>query len=245
MRIWDLHPGYLSQDSLLCEHRELHGMVSIIVKRKKGWARDPEILRWMDLGWALNKRHQLLTAEMKLRGHDGTSPVRIRKNRGAWPDTFIDEPYVQIRLLREKYQGREPGRIPLPQNAQQMWRQHKYAIMARSVPLYKKIGKDVARLGPRDDFSDLARLLVETLRIPPSQGGLKNAFQHMWGYVSDRYEGPRQAVSGWSLNDLLDRIQDLTITHRQPYLMESVALSELAVWIRDNSITDGRLVDRG
>jgi len=63
----------------------------------------------------------------------------------------------------------------------------------------------------------------------------------MWGYVSDRYEGPGHAVSGWSLNDLLDRIQGLTLTHRQPYLMESVALSELAVWIRDNPVADGSL----
>jgi len=53
----------------------------------------------------------------------------------------------------------------------------------------------------------------------------------MWGYVSDRYEGPRDAVSGRSLESLLARIQDLTLRHRQPYLMESLALSELEVWI--------------
>lgn len=239
MRIWDLHPGYLNRGSLLGEHRELHGMVSIIVNRKKGYARHPETLRWMAFGWALNKRHQLLAAEMKLRGYNDKSPVRTRKNKGLWPDTFIAEPDVQIRLLGEKYQDKEPGRIPLPQNAQQMWRLHKYAVMARSVPLYKKIGGDVARLGPRDDFGDLARLLVETLRTPPAQGGLKNALQHMWGYVSDRYEGPRQAVSGWSPTVLLDRIQDLALTHRQPYLTESVALSELAVWIQRKPIAAG------
>lgn len=234
MRIWDLHPGYLNRRSLLGEHRELHGMVSILVNRKKSYARHPETLRWMDLGWALNKRHQLLAAEMKLRGFNDKSPVRTRKNNGVWPDTFIDEPYVQIRLLREKYQNKEPGRIPLPQNAQQMWRQHKYAVMARGVPLYKKIGADVARMGPRDDFGDLARLLVETLRTPPPQGGLKNALQHMWGYVSDIYGGPRDAVGAWPLETLLARIQDLALSHRQPYLMESVALSELAVWIQKN-----------
>ena len=232
MRIWDLHPGYLNRRSLLGEHRELHGMVSIIVNGKKGYSRHPETLRWMNFGWALNKRHQLLSAEMRLRGYNDKSPVHTRKNKGRWPDTFIDEPYVQIRLLREKYRDKEPGRIPLPQNAQQIWRQHKYAVMARNVSLYKKIGADVARMSPRDDFSGLARLLVESLRTPPSQGGLKNALQHMWGYVSDRYEGPRDAVSGRSLESLLARIQDLTLRHRQPYLMESVALSELEVWIQ-------------
>ena len=234
MRIWDLHPGYLNRQSLLGEHRELHGMVSIIVNGKKGYSRHPETLRWMDCGWALNKRHQLLSAEMRLRGYNDKSPVHTRKNKGRWPDTFIDEPYVQIRLLREKYRDKEPGRIPLPQNAQQIWRQHKYAVMARNVSLYKKIGADVARMSPRDDFSGLARLLVETLRTPPSQGGLKNALQHMWGYVSDGYKASRAPLHAWPLTDLLARIQDLTFKHSQPYLMESVALSELAVWIKDN-----------
>ncbi|NDY70970.1 hypothetical protein DO021_05240 [Desulfobacter hydrogenophilus] len=234
MRIWDLHPGYLNRQSLLGEHRELHGMVSIIVNGKKGYSRHPETLRWMDFGWALNKRHQLLAAEMTLRGYNDKSPVHTRKNKGRWPDTFIDEPYLQIQLLREKYRDKEPGRIPLPQNAQQMWRQHKYAVMARSALLYKKIGADVARMGPRDDFSSLALLLVETLRTRPSQGGLKNALQHMWGYVSDRYEKSREPLHAWPLTDLLARIQDLTFKHSQPYLMESVALSEFAVWIKDN-----------
>jgi len=209
-------------------------MVSIIVNGKKGYSRHPETLRWMDCGWALNKRHQLLSAEMRLRGYNDKSPVHTRKNKGRWPDTFIDEPYVQIRLLREKYRDKEPGRIPLPQNAQQIWRQHKYAVMARNVSLYKKIGADVARMSPRDDFSGLARLLVETLRTPPSQGGLKNALQHMWGYVSDGYKESRAPLHAWPLTDLLARIQDLTFKNSQPYLMESVALSEFAVWIQDN-----------
>ncbi len=211
-------------------------MASIIVNGKKGYARHPETLRWMNFGWALNKRHQLLSAEMKLRGYNDKSPVHTRKNKGRWPDTFIDEPYVQIQLLREKYRDKEPGRIPLPQNAQQIWRQHKYAVMARNVPLYKKIGADVARMSPRDDFSSLARLLVESLRTPPSQGGLKNALQHLWGYVSGRYEESRESLQTWPLTDLLARIQDLTFKYRQPYLMESVALSEFAVWIKDNRI---------
>ncbi|WP_281357851.1 DUF1722 domain-containing protein [Desulfobacter latus] len=106
--------------------------------------------------------------------------------------------------------------------------------MARNVSLYKKIGADVARMSPRDDFSGLARFLVETLRTPPSQDGLKNALQHMWGYVSDRYEASRVPLHAWPLTDLLAQIQDLTFKHSQPYLMESVALSELAVWIKDN-----------
>ena len=113
MRIWDIHPGYLNRSSLLGEHRELHGIVSIVRNNKKGYAKHPETLRWVGHGWALSQRHKLLVAEMNLRGYVDKSPVRLRSNRGVWPDNEIDPPGRQINLLKEKYQSREPGRIPL------------------------------------------------------------------------------------------------------------------------------------
>jgi len=42
MRVWDINPGYLNRQNLLGEHRELHGIVSILVNRKKGYANHPE-----------------------------------------------------------------------------------------------------------------------------------------------------------------------------------------------------------
>ncbi len=45
MRIWDINSGYLNSQNLLGEHRELHGFVSIIVNKKKGYAKHPETLR--------------------------------------------------------------------------------------------------------------------------------------------------------------------------------------------------------
>ena len=46
MRIWDVSPGYLNRQSLLGEHRELHGLVSILVHGKRGYSRHPETVRW-------------------------------------------------------------------------------------------------------------------------------------------------------------------------------------------------------
>ncbi|WP_425484224.1 hypothetical protein [Desulfobacter latus] len=46
---------------------------------------------WMNYGWALSKRHQLLSAEMKLRGDNDKSSVHTRKNKDLWPDTFGKE----------------------------------------------------------------------------------------------------------------------------------------------------------
>ena len=79
MRIWDVNPGYLNRQSLLGEHRELHGIVSIIRNNKKGYAKHPETLRWVGYGWALKQRHKLLASEI--------TPHRpIAASRGGSPE---------------------------------------------------------------------------------------------------------------------------------------------------------------
>ena len=102
MRVWDVNPGYLNRQSLLGEHRELHGIVSIIANNKKGYSKHPETLRWVGHGWALKQRHKLLVAEMNLRGYVDKSPVLLRSNKNEWPEVFIDSPATQLSILRKK-----------------------------------------------------------------------------------------------------------------------------------------------
>ena len=59
MRIWDINPGYLNRQSLLGEHRELHGIVSIILNIKKGYSKHPETIRWVGYGWSLGCKGEL------------------------------------------------------------------------------------------------------------------------------------------------------------------------------------------
>ncbi len=232
MRIWDVHPGYLNRQSLLGEHRELHGIASIIANNKKGYSRHPETLRWVEYGWALTTRHKLLAAEMELRNFNERSPVDMdANNQGTWPTIYIDPPGRQLDILREKYQDKEKGRIPLPQTAQELWRHHKYSIMARDIGLYKEIGRTVARMSPNADVSFLFQQITEKLRCPPSRGGIQNAAQHMWGHVARYYSDSRKAVSGWSLCELFDHIQKLAVKTQEPYLMNSTAVSELKIWL--------------
>jgi hypothetical protein len=233
MRIWDLNPGYLNRQSLLGEHRELHGIVSIIVNGKKGYSKHPETLRWVDYGWALKMRHELLAAEMSLRGFKEKTPVVTDSNEGAWPAKYIDAPQEQFTLLADKYEKKEQGRIPLPRNAQQVWSQHKYSVMARNVQLYKKIGREGANTSSAslaEDFSALVTLLTETLRTAPSPGGIRNALQHMWGYVSDHVPDSERNTEDWSLSKLLQSIQQGVLENQEPYLLASTALSELKIW---------------
>lgn len=230
MRIWDLNPGYLNRQSLLGEHRELHGLVSIIKYNKKGYSKHPETLRWVGLGWALKQRHKLLVAEMNLRGYTDKTPVLLRSKPGTWPEIFIDEPDRQISILKRKYEGLEPGRIPLPKNAQDLWAHHKYSVMARDISAYKSIGKWVTSKSGVKELDNVAAKITAILRSPPEQRLIENALSHMWGYVS-RYS----SISGNTLDKLsnkalLKKIQLLSISNNVKYLNESTALSELNAW---------------
>lgn len=227
MRVWDINPGYLNRQSLLGEHRELHGIVSILTHGKKGYANHPETLRWAGHGWALKQRHALLVAEMRIRGYRDASPVSLRSRKGLWPERYIDPPMTQFDILAEKYRKREPGRIPLPKSAQQLWAQHKYSVMARDIFLYQRLGREVAGMDSRDNLSELALALVECLRRQPSPRGVRNALQHMWGYVSDGGDH----VGLWSLQRLLVEVQRRAMTGDISYLVSSTALSELGAWL--------------
>ncbi|MBU1052862.1 MAG: DUF1722 domain-containing protein [Proteobacteria bacterium] len=229
MRIWDISPGYLNNQSLLGEHRELHAIVSIISNNKKGYARHPETLRWKSFGWALSKRHSLLVSEMSLRNFKHHTPVDLLSAKDIWPDTFIDSPGSQFGLLKNKYIDRSPGRIPLPRNTKELWAHHKYSVMARNPGLYKLIGKKISKFKKYEGFNELALELTEILRIRPATGNLKNTTDHMWGYVSGNLTN--RGTDSMSLNEILSEIQRLAIMYKEPYLMASTALSELRSWL--------------
>ncbi|MDH5256980.1 MAG: DUF1722 domain-containing protein [Gammaproteobacteria bacterium] len=230
MRIWDIDPGYLNRQSLLGEHRELHGLVAIVLYNKKGYSNHPETKRWVAYGWALKKRHKLLSQEMLVRGYKDRSPVRIRKNAGMWPEIYIDDPADQFSIISEKYRNLECGRIALPKNSQVLWAQHKYSVMARDIELYKSIGRKVTTL--KGDNLSISSQLVEILRVPPSAGGIRNVLHHMWGYVSDLYNGNKAGINQWSLERHLKEIRTLAVSSENQYLLSSTALGELGAWLK-------------
>ena len=230
MRIWDISPGYLNRQSLLGEHRELHGIVSIIRDNKKGYSKHPETLRWVGYGWALKQRHKLLATEMNLRGYVDRSPVLLRSKPEVWPENYIDSPANQIMLLRKKYKTLEYGRIPLPRNAQQLWAQHKYSVMARDISAYKELGKWVTSKSGSKELSDVALEVTMLLRKPPEPRLIENTLLHMWGYVSKCTSTSGKELGSLSMKALLSKIQQLSLANNVKYLTESTSLSELDAW---------------
>lgn len=231
MRIWDLDPGYLNRQSLLGEHRELHGMVNVIVHGKKGYANHPETLRWAPYGWALAKRHAQLSSEMKLRGYNDRTPVALTEREGVWPDTYIDVPSEQFHILTQKYADKPGGRIPFPKSSHELWAQHKYSIMARDYEAYKRFGKRVAALKGTAEFEALAAELVQWLRTPPAEKGVRTALEHMWGYVSGCFDVAGGTFVTLTPCEQLAAIRDAVIKCDETYLMHSTALGELGAWL--------------
>lgn len=231
MRVWDLPAGYLNRQSLLGEHRELHGIYSILTQGKSGYASHPETLRWVQRLNALAMRHRQLVAEMALRGYVDRTPIRVRLSQVKWPGVFVTEPADQISLLRAKYVTKEQGRIPLPRSAQELWAHHKYSVMARSPEAYRSIGRAVARMRRGADISTLAADLVLILRAAPEERRLVNAVEHMWGHVRDHATPDDLTMGRESVGQLLTRTQQLAQRVREPFLLSSTALSELAMFV--------------
>lgn len=230
MRVWDVSPGYLSRQRLLGEHRELHAVYAILTEGKRGYARHPETLRWNGALGGLVARHAQLVAEMRLRGYTDRTPLAPAV-AVDWPRTFVTPPHEQFALLREKYRDGDAGRIPLPRSPQQLWAHHKYSVMARDPAAYRRIGRVVAAMAPRASLADLSLTLTLALRVAPRPARLRNALEHMWGYVVDRATADERRAAGAEAAALLSTIRAVTLRTGERYLMASTALGELGAYV--------------
>jgi len=105
MRVWDIHPQHLCRNHLLAEHRELHGLWNILTKhkRKGGYSRHPETLRWVGKQKALYSRHQALVKEFTRRGYKHRTPLdkKFATDSGS-QKIFINTIKEQKVILKQK-----------------------------------------------------------------------------------------------------------------------------------------------
>lgn len=103
MRIWDLPPRKLCKNHLLGEHRELHAIWNILTKKKKGYSKHPEVLRWKGKLKALYLKHEEIVKEMLRRGWEHKSPLDKKFARGKIKQQdFWQSKKEQIKILKSK-----------------------------------------------------------------------------------------------------------------------------------------------
>lgn len=103
MRVWDISPEKLCRAHLLGEHREVHAIWSILTKKKRGYSKHPETLRWKGKLNALYSRHNDIVNEMERRGYNHKSKLDSKLAIGkSNQEYYINTPGKQIRILKAK-----------------------------------------------------------------------------------------------------------------------------------------------
>jgi len=233
-QVLDIHPGYFGRQHLVDEYRLLGSALAAGSAQKPGERANPSMRRWQEYSWAAYRRFLWIRAEIDFRGITLSTPaldVQDPKRKYAWPNP-ISSPAKQFGLINEGQIEDGTGRIPLPRNSQQLWAQHKYSVMARDANHYRSLGPRVARLRTDKEFMNLAEELTGLLRLQPSEGGLRNALQHMWGHVSGTNKS-NPGVNDWSLVRVIKEIKCQALTQDEKYLLHSTALTELQTWLPD------------
>ncbi len=242
MRVWDLHPGYLSRQNLLGQHAEIHALYSVITGRKKGYAAHPETLRWQDCPGRLRRIHDLTVLEMILRGFNHASPCGKEHDINFAPDRaaareqspgYVDTPVEQIAILDQKNRekGRR-GRIPLPKNGYEYWAHHKYSVMARGYNYYKDIQaylKTVENCSLQETGA-LIDMITVVMEKPVTSPALANVVDHLWGYFKREASGPERELylsrQPEDLPVLIRHIHSLAVKYNRVYLLHSTIFAD-------------------
>lgn len=188
MRVWDIHPGYLSRQNLLGQHVEIHAIYSVITCAKEGYARHPETMRWRHNLERLSQVHSVTVAEMKLRGYGHRSPLAEVDCPDEGSFCWVDPPELQFGLLHTKYAPTDRvGRIPLPKRGSHFWAHHKYAVMSRGYDYYKEIQAYMGNKadGLIEEEGALVSRVLEIIHSPMEQRALRNTVDHLWGYFKE------------------------------------------------------------
>ena len=185
IRVWDIHPGYLSRTRLLGEHREIHAVWTVITEDKKGYSKHPETERWRGHLTGLYRRHQLVVSEMTLRGYKHKSPIselKVQESKEAL--LLLDNYPQQFIILDDKYAVGEQGRMPLPKRGYDFWAHHKYSVMARGYEEYKEVSEKSTQLGRVrvEQAQEIMCLVYSILQVAQTIPALKNTWQHIVGY---------------------------------------------------------------
>jgi len=252
MRVWDIHPGYLSRQSLLGQHAEIHALSTVIADGKNGYAMHPETLRWKGRLGKLKRSHDLTILEMELRAFNHYSPLTLsletdrEDNPTSCDPIYVDHPLKQVAILSKKYLEREQaGRIPLPKNGYEFWAHHKYSVMARGYNHYKEIqayfrNRDSC---PLEESGVLIEEIIKLMELPVIGPALANVADHIWGYF--KHEASKAEKERYlrrqpdNLPALIPFFYELAKKYKRAYLLHSTIFADFtgAAEIYDSTAT--------
>jgi len=238
VRVWDIHPGYLSRQNLLGQHAEIHALYSVITGRKKGYAAHPETVRWSENPGLLKRAHALSVLEMQLRGFNHASPCGDdslffpQNMAGNGPD-FIDDPVEQIKILdRKNRDNARAGRIPLPKNGFEFWAHHKYSVMARGYNHYREVQAYLRPLErcPLEEAGELIDRVHAVMAKPVTCPALSNVVDHLWGYFKREASGKEKESclnrNPEELPALVRYLYSLALKYNRIYLLHSTIFAD-------------------
>jgi len=233
LRVWDIHPGYLSGQSLLGQHAEIHALYAVIVGKKKGYASHPETLRWKEYPGLLKKAHELTVREMALRSFKHASPLDEGPDPVVGSAGYVDTPVDQFSILQRKYcQKNSRGRIPLPKNIYEYWAHHKYSVMARGYNHYREIQ---SVLGSEEQCSlpetaYLIEKVAAVMQMPVTVPALANVIDHLWGYFKQEASEVEKKIylerSHEQMDLLLHNFFELAVKYNCRYLLHSTIFAD-------------------
>lgn len=235
MRVWDVHPGYLSRNSLLGQHGEIHAVYRVIQGGKKGYSNHPETLRWQGHLHKLKAAHDLTAREMQLRGFRHHTPMDPdNNNTGQGEPGLVDPLVMQFELLGRKYQIAETcGRIPLPHLSSEIWRQHKYSVMARGNNCCREV---LDLLDNRSDLpinraQDLIKLIHGIMARQVMEEALAKTAEQIWSDLEDDANSEEKHVFvAWPAGDfpgLISFLYTLAIKHNRRSVLQSTIFSDI------------------
>jgi uncharacterized protein YbgA (DUF1722 family) len=219
--LWDIDAGYLTPTQL----NEQLQYLGEVLKETAAAGSSKLPARWRGYRDALVVRYNQLMAEQALRQSGPPTFLAHPEDALLWPVNFEESPNAQLATLRDFNTRGQRGRIGAPNSEHELWAHYKYSMLARNQEVYRHFGQLVATRAIQRE--ELALDLVNSTRVMPTLGGLRNAVFHMWGYVSAHSaHNPNQC----DLHTLMREVQQLAQAHKVTYLLNSTALGDLAYW---------------
>lgn len=107
-----------------------------------------------------------------------------------------------------------------------LWREEKYNVMFYSQNHYNAIRQAMKN---KASYKEISALIEQALSLTPTEGSMRNACQHMWGYfkkvaTEEEKKQYEQLIQTTDFSELLTLLKGLAEKYEVTYLLESRVL---------------------